>query len=725
MQREIYEFGPYVLDSAQMLLRRDGNVVQLQPRALEMLLVLVRGRGELVSKQDLMNAVWPDSFVEEGNLTQNIFLLRRELGRTAEGEDYIQTLSKRGYRMNVPVKENGRTLAAEKVADDPGQDLNGHGAAVFAASAGEGRSRRVWLVAALLVLAMLGLGVAAAGLWRAESARPRVSWYTQITHDGALKRGSSTQIGGTDAAIFVDGSRVYFTEGSSDAPMLAEVSEAGGETARIPVPFELPQLMDLSRARSELLVGGAEHPAVAPPLWVVPVPGGAAHRLQDVSAWDASLSPDGREMVYVKEAELYLARSDGSDARRLTALPGRGWQPRWSPDGHRLRLTVFDVSSATHSLWEVSRDGTRLRPLLPGWHSADGPINVCCGRWSPDGKYFVFQAAWGGRSEIWSMPGKPSLLGKLFPSLEAPARVTNGQLSSLAPAFSPDGRKLFVIGQQLRGELERFDARTAEFVPYLGGISADFLNFSRDGQWVAYVAYPEQTLWKSRVDGSERMQLTMPPMQVMVPKWSPDGREILFYGVGGGKEQRVYIISASGGAPRPASAGSGGEMQSNWSPDGASIMYSDFPFFSKEPGKVAIHLLDLKTQKVETLPGSAGYFAPCWSPDGKYVAAMAVDGQRLVLFDFKAHAWTELVKGWGLLKWSQDGLYLYYLRYGPESAVMRVRVSDRHVEEVASLKGVRQAGRLAGLEFGMTPEGDPIVLRDVGTQEIYSLDWKR
>ena len=190
MQREIYEFGPYVLDSAQMLLRRDGNVVQLQPRALEMLLVLVRGRGELVSKQDLMNAVWPDSFVEEGNLTQNIFLLRRELGRTAEGEDYIQTLSKRGYRMNVPVKENGRTLAAEKVADDPGQDSNGHGAAVFAASAGEGRSRRVWLVAALLVLAMLGLGVAAAGLWRVESARPRVSGYTQITHDGALKRGS-------------------------------------------------------------------------------------------------------------------------------------------------------------------------------------------------------------------------------------------------------------------------------------------------------------------------------------------------------------------------------------------------------------------------------------------------------------------------------------------------------------------------------------------------------
>src|SRR5271154_2291324 len=104
-----------------MLLRRGGSVVQLQPRALEMLLVLVRGRGEVVSKQELMDAVWPDSFVEEGNLTQNIFLLRRELGKTAEGEDYIQTLPKRGYRMNVPVvhgtaEEVSKKGTAEAVA---------------------------------------------------------------------------------------------------------------------------------------------------------------------------------------------------------------------------------------------------------------------------------------------------------------------------------------------------------------------------------------------------------------------------------------------------------------------------------------------------------------------------------------------------------------------------------------------------------------------------------
>ena len=76
--------------------------------ALETLLVLLRRRGEVVSKQELMERVWPDSFVEEGNLTQNIFLLRRELGKTPEGEEYIQTVPKRGYRMNVAVKESSR-----------------------------------------------------------------------------------------------------------------------------------------------------------------------------------------------------------------------------------------------------------------------------------------------------------------------------------------------------------------------------------------------------------------------------------------------------------------------------------------------------------------------------------------------------------------------------------------------------------------------------------------
>jgi len=188
IQHEIYEFGPYVLDSAQMLLSRDGSAVPLQPRALEMLLVLMRRRGEVISKQELMEAVWPDSFVEEGNLTQNIFLLRRELGKTPEGEDYIHTLPKRGYRMNVPIVnltagEVRGSVGAEIVATDSGVSVD----AAFSTRAGGRPGRQNWLLAAVPVLAMLlvlALGIAAAGRWRAETAQPRVSGYTQITRWG-------------------------------------------------------------------------------------------------------------------------------------------------------------------------------------------------------------------------------------------------------------------------------------------------------------------------------------------------------------------------------------------------------------------------------------------------------------------------------------------------------------------------------------------------------------
>ena len=159
-------------------------------------------------------------------------------------------------------------------------------------------------------------------------------------------------------------------EGSSDAPLIAEVSASGGETGRVAVPFPLPQLMDFSHERSELLVGRTVDEAGPLQLWGVPVPAGAAHRLGDASAWDASWSPDGREMVYARGEELYRARSDGSEPRLLVTLPGLGWQPRWSPDGMRVRLTVFDVPTSTSSIWEVSREGADLHPLLPQWPGA-------------------------------------------------------------------------------------------------------------------------------------------------------------------------------------------------------------------------------------------------------------------------------------------------------------------------------------------------------------------
>jgi Tol biopolymer transport system component len=374
------------------------------------------------------------------------------------------------------------------------------------------------------------------------------------------KRGRTGALGGPDAALATDGSRIYFTEGSSQTSALVQVSVAGGETAGIPVPFGRPQLLDFSPARSELLAASFEDPASPTPLWAIPVPAGVPHRLGNLVARDASWSPDGREIACVRGTELFQSNDDGTEVKKLAVLPGLGWRPRWSPDGKMLRLTVVDAKTSSQSLWEISSDGANLHPLLPDWNH---PHAECCGSWTPDSKQFVFQATREGKTEIWSIPSRGT--GNWFFPSAGPVQVTNGQIDSLAPVTSPDGRKLYFIGRRLRGELAKYDPGTRQFLPYLGGISADFIDFSRDGQWITYVAFPQGTLWRSRIDGTGRLQLTFAPMEVLVPQWSPDSQRIAFVGIGAGRKSNIYVVAASGGTPQPFSR-EGGVLGPTWSP---------------------------------------------------------------------------------------------------------------------------------------------------------------
>ena len=261
-------------------------------------------------------------------------------------------------------------------------------------------------------------------------------------------------------------------------------------------------------------------------------------------------------------------------------------------------------------------------------------------------------------------------------------------------------------------------------MPYLSGISAEFVKFSRDGQWVTYVAFPEGTLWRSRLDGSERLQLTTPPMQVFQPCWSPDGKRIAFAAISPGKPWRVHVISAAGGTPEPLFPESHNQNHPNWSPDGKSIAFSYVYFLeATPPGTTIMHL---ENHRVERLPGSEGFWESEWSPDGRYVVARTLDSQALMLFDFKARQWTELVRrhiGF-LLQWSADGQEVYFYRIGNEPAVMRVRIDDHSVDEVVGLKNIKNTGWAGGLWTGITPDNSPLLLRDTGTQEIYALDWQ-
>jgi Tol biopolymer transport system component len=409
-------------------------------------------------------------------------------------------------------------------------------------------------------------------------------------------------------------------------------------------------------------------------------------------------------------------KSDGTDERKLVSLPGALWWPRWSPDGGRLRLSLTDNETGLSSIWEVSAEGKTPHPLLPGWNR---PPAECCGNWTPDGKYFVFQSTCNGKTEIWAIRERGNLLEK---RPGQPVQLTTGQMNSLAPVASPDGKTLYVIGEQLRGELVRYDSKSRQWAPYLSGTSAEQVDFSRDGRWVAYVAFPEGTLWRSRIDGSERLQLTLPPIVPPCLAGLPTANE--FFDAAPGKPWRIHLVSAEGGRPEAPLADQHNQMDATWSPDGSSLVFSYFPWLeTASSGVVAVYTLDLRTHKIAKLPGSDGFWGARWSPNGRYIAARIL-GPGLVLFDFTTQTWVQLVKGAaGFLNWSKDGQYVYYMLRGSEAAIWRVRVSDHGVEQVASLKDVRQTGWRAGVWTGLAPDDSPLVLRDIGTQEIYALDW--
>jgi Tol biopolymer transport system component len=360
----------------------------------------------------------------------------------------------------------------------------------------------------------------------------------------------------------------------------------------------------------------------------------------------------------------------------------------------------------------VSAGGTDLHRLLAGWHD---PPDECCGKWTTDGKYFIFQS----NHQIWALRQKDGFIQ----SEPKPTPLTSSPLSLSSPLPSRDGKKLFVIGQTYRGELMRYDSKSGQFVPFLGGISAEYVAFSKDGQWVAYVSYPEGTLWRNKLDGSERLQLTYPPMYPVLPRWSPDGKKIVFFefALSADKPARIYEVSSESGSPRQLIPDDPRhQLDPNWSPDGSKIVYGG----QSGDATSAIRILDLASHQVSDLPDSQGLFSPRWSPNGRYILALSADSMKLLLFDFQTQKLTELAKGpIGWLSWSKDGGSVYVLRYKGRGAVLKIRISDHKAEQMVDLNNFITGGRYGGW-LGLAPDDSILLLRDAGTQDVYALDWE-
>jgi len=415
--------------------------------------------------------------------------------------------------------------------------------------------------------------------------------------------------------LVTDGNRIYFTENPPGGSKVAQVSNRGGETANVNVPFPFAIVNDFSPEQSELLV--CQQSADTFPdgfCWLVPVPAGAPRKLGGVIGHDAAWAPSGK-LVFGKGNDLYVAEHNGANPQKLVTASGQPFALSFSPDGTRLRFTVADPINNTWELWEARPDGSDMHPLFPGWHN---PPTECCGRWTADGRYYVFQSYRDRAWNLWMVREGAAWWRKAQP---VPAQLSTGPMQFSYPLPSKDGKQLFVVGTEPRAELVRYDGKSGEFVPYLGGISAGDVEVSRDGQWVTYVSYSDFSLWRSKVDGSDRLQLTQPPMYAALAHWSPDGQQIAFAGFVLGKPWKLFLISKDGGNPQPLTEDEITEGDPTWSPDGGTLAFGHVDPDHAE--KTFIELYDLKTRKISELPGSQQIFGPRWSPDGRHIVALA------------------------------------------------------------------------------------------------------
>jgi serine/threonine protein kinase len=561
---------------------------------------------------------------------------------------------------------------------------------------------------------LAGIAVAAAilafFLWlRTPSTPARVVASEQLTSDALPK-----------SSLVTDGARIYFSEEKGGQFLLQQISTAGGETAPLTTPFASADIFDISPDHSALLItseaGGTQ---TETPLYQLPIPAGSPRAVGNVRAHSAAWTPDGQYIIYGNGSDLYQVHPDGSQSHKLLTLPGAAMNLRFSPDGAWIRFTLQDPENNTSELWQVTPAGKGLRRVLPEeWNQ---PSQECCGNWTRDGKYYLFESSRGNSHNIWALADSGSLLGRMN---QAPQQLTAGPLAFLFPVPGNGGKKLFVVGQQLRFELQRYDQSVRHFLPYLNGISAGELDFSGDGKWLIFVNYPDHTLWRSKLDGSERTQLTYPPLQAHLPHWSPDGAQIAFMASQPGQPWKLYLISSQGGTPQALTKEGVNESDLTWMPDGKSLVFGHMPWLQyANASESGIELLDLRTGKISALPGSEGLFSPRVSPDGRYVAALTADSKKLMLYEFATRKWSALAQAtFAYNNWSHDSRYVYLEDYSRGDDIVRVSVHGGPLQVMQSVKDVPRGSDPWASWLGLGPDDAPLLMRDQSTQEIYALD---
>jgi Tol biopolymer transport system component/DNA-binding winged helix-turn-helix (wHTH) protein len=665
-------FGPFTIDLSERELRRDGAAVALPPKVFDLLALLVGRAGKLVTKDDLMRELWPDSFVDEANLTQNVFTLRRALGDGDGGTKYIETVPRRGYRFVAPL------TAAPPAA--------GHQAPAPPVAPPVSR-RRVLAPAALVVAVAL---VVTGLVWRWGRA-------PGLPFERLEVRALTTTGDILDAAMSPDGRFIAYVRGADARWTLWLHQVATGEVVQIGQDEPAPVDSLTFSADGERLYF-VRHTAEGNSVHAIGTLGGASRHVVDGTSSPVAVSPDGSRIAFVRwhpttgERHLVVADAFGGHPRtvlvrhtpEVIVYQGAGW----SPDGARLavvvnesfggrvpRLIVVDVDSgrettvtgdlpwnagkvvwlpdgrhllvAAGKLYRVSYpDGvvsrvthetanyTHLSIAASGqtvmavqrnetsaiWTADDGDFDRAREVWREagynhalawlPGSRLIFESTASGNSDLWlsTLDGRPA------------TRLTTEPMPDGFPETGPDQVLVYATSRAGGSTIWRrdLDGRNER------QISADGVQYapdrSPDGQHVVFHrAHPSKswTVWRVALDGSGLTEITTQPSTF--PTYSPDGRFIACNYLRAGASEpgwSIAILPAAGGDPVLLIDEPGPPTRRlEWSPDGRSLYVSAV---GDGISKLAVSA-GAKAERVAHFPGQS-VLVGRWSPDGQRLA---------------------------------------------------------------------------------------------------------
>lgn len=631
--RHLYEFDCYALDASERVLLREGRPVRLTPKEFETLLALVRGAGRVLSKEELLKEIWPDTFVGEATLAQNVFTLRKALGEPSGGGAFVETVPRRGYRFAVEVAERreaavetfkepegARALAAARVEDEnraasnhaghthetdsqhlPPPDVQAHEShndhvptAASSSSLTTDATARTQapgghpVRAAVLIAAAVFVSVAALvyAVYRTSvrpdverAGRPAAAAFptmklTRLPVTGAVN----------EAVISPDGNYLAYVAneaGRQGQGVWVRQVAAASNTQQLVAPAEgtFYGALIFSPDSQYLHYGAAQEGQHPPALFRVPVLGGPVVKvLEDCSGGPVTFSPDGRQLAYMRgqfgrELTLYVADASGANERALLkrSAPDFFGLPSWSPDGK----TIACAYGSTEKF-----DGNAPSLGVATFQVSDGAerrvteerwANMRQLSWLPDGSGLVVSATEAELSpaQIWMLS---------LPSGEV-RRVTNDLNTYLGASVTADGSALVTVQTDRVPNVWVAPAGDAARARQITTGSGKFdgyygLSWMPDGRIVyASMAGGGWDIWLMNADGTGQRQLTAGARSNYGPSVSADGRYVVFVSNRAGGPFNIWRMDADGGNPLRLTSGRG-ENFPHVTPDGRWVVYA-------------------------------------------------------------------------------------------------------------------------------------------------------